>query len=198
MIQTKNIMKKIPYYFIRYIAFFSLVALVTACDLALTSQPSPNLIISTQTETGKAISAITLTPTPYNSAPEDPELDRNCRETINSFFSFRKGFGVQAYRNLFAQSAQHFADAALNPPLESRTILVLMPVSQWWQKNYPATPIPGAYLPEEPGEYIYYVKYTGHYELNETPAVIFPDSMTMTMVQEGSSKTCKIKNYGKG
>jgi hypothetical protein len=160
-----------------------------------TNSPAP-----IQTESGKnAISTITLTPTPYNSAPEDGTLDWNCRETINFFFSFRKGFDVQAYRNLFAQSSQYLADAhAINLPLEPSTILVLMPVSEWWQKNYPATPIPGVYLPEEPDEYIYYVEYTGHYDPNETPTVIYPDSITMIMVQEGPSKACKIKNYGKG
>jgi len=191
-------MKKIMYYFIQYIAFFSLIALATACGSAPTNELPTNVIMPTQTETAEPISTLTLTPTPYNSAPEDPKLDRNCRQTIKFFFSFKKGDDVQAYRNLFTQSAGSIADPPPNPPLEPATILVLMPVSQWWQKNYPATPIPGMFLPEESGEYIYYVKYTGHYEPNETLMVTYPDAITMIMVQEGPSKVCKIKNYGKG
>ena len=193
-------MKKIIYYFIRYIAFSSLIVLFIACDPTSANELPKNVIVPTQTETAEPTSTPILTPTLYNSAPEDPELDRNCRETINFFFSYRKGFDPQVYRNLFAKSAGSIAEPPPDPPLEPATILVLMPASEWWQKNYPATPIPGIYLPEEPGEYIYYVEYSGHYEPNDTPPVpvIYPDAITMIMVQEGPGKACRIKNYGKG
>jgi len=177
----------------------SMVVLITACIPASPSYTSINFPAPTQTEsTINATSTIALTPTPYYSAPRDPTLDRNCRQTINFFFSYRKGFDAQTYRNLFAQSAGSIADPPLSPPLEPATILVLMPASEWWQKNHPATPIPGVYLPQEPGEYVYYVEYTGHYEPNETPIVIYPDAISMIMVEEGPLEACKIKNYGKG
>lgn len=192
-------MKKLRYYRNQFITIYSIIIIVTACGPMPTSPTSTNSPTAIPTQFEKTISTITPMPTPYNSAPEDPTLDQYCRETINFFFSFRNGFDVQAYRNLFTQSAQHLADAvAINPPLEARTILVLMPVSLWWQKNNPATPMPGMFLPEAPGEYIYYVEYTGHYGSNETPVVTYPDAITITLVQEGPSKACKIKNYGKG
>jgi hypothetical protein len=185
--------------FIKIACLLLLTAFLFACSVSAASQPVP-LARTPRTEANQNLPLNAPgTPTLYNSAPDDPTLDRNCRQTINFFFSFRKDFDVQAYRGLFAQSAQSLADAgANNPPPEPLTILVLMPVSAWWQRNYPGTPIPGLYLPEEAGEYIYYVEYTGHYQLYETPVVVYPDFMTMVMVQEGSSKDCKIKNYGKG
>jgi hypothetical protein len=180
-----------------------MVISLTACSSTIPGTPSM-LILSTQAETTiptsrmVAPTTIVLSPTPYNSAPQDETLDLNCRITINSFFSFRKGFNVQDYRSLFVN--QSLADAyALHPPTEPRTILLLMPASQWWAKNFPGTPIPAIFMPEEPDEYTYHVEYTGYYESNETPTVAYPDFMTIFMVvNEGPSNACKIKNYGKG
>jgi hypothetical protein len=137
----------------------------------------------------------------YSSAPQDEVLDLDCRITINFFFSFKQGDSIDAYRNLFLSSSKHLADSR-KPPLEALILLELMPASQWWQENYPATPMPNSIIPEKPDEYIYFAKFTGHYEPNETPAHWYPDSMTFTMVAGGSSAdgtdSCKIKGYGHG
>jgi hypothetical protein len=185
---------------------FSLAIFVTACSPARTiqaftttplpAQPTP--IEKTTPTLDVATQTIVLTPTLYSSAIQDETLDINCRITINFFFDFRKGFDIQAFRDLFLPSSQGLADAyTVHPPLEPRTILVLMPASEWWQKKFPATPIPGALMPESPNEHIYSVEFTGYYDPDTTPFYAYPDYMTLVMVSDGPY-SCKIKNYGKG
>lgn len=200
-------MKKADNYFGMLNIVFSLVVFVTACSPAVPTQAITNPSLPTKTTSGENTAqpsdtenppAIALTQPLYSSAPQDETLDETCRITINFFFNFRKGFNLQEYRNLFLPSSQSLADAyAANPPTEPRIILVLMPSSLWWQKNFPTTPIPNIYMPEGPNEYTYYVEFTGHYESDETPAYAYPDFMTMFMVADGPH-SCKIKNYGKG
>jgi hypothetical protein len=185
--------------------FYSLAVFVTACGSAVaTEQPviSSTAVQTVPTEsTAPTIPAVLpaipeLTKPPYSSAPQDEILDETCRVTINFFFSFKKGFDIHPYRDLFVPSSQPPANS-INPPLEALTILTLFPASEWWQRNFPATPIPPIFLPEGPNEYTYYVEFAGHYGPYETPAYIYPDFMTMTMVADGRY-SCKIKNHGKG
>ena len=136
------------------------------------------------------------TKTPYDSAPEDGNLDTACRITIDLFFSYKQGFSNEAYRKLFIPASQYLAVNAAPPP-EARILLKLEPASQWWQQNYPDQLIPGALLPEEPNEYIYHVEFTTHYEPSTTPVVPFPDGWTIHMISDGPN-SCKIKSYGKG
>ena len=135
-------------------------------------------------------------PTPYNSAPQDPMLDLACRVTINFFFSYKQGFPIGTYRNLFIPSSQHLADGTI-PPAEAPILLDVEPASQWWQENLPATPMPQTILPRSPNEYFYYVKFTGHYRADTKPIITFPASMTMDMITNGLDH-CKIKGYGGG
>jgi hypothetical protein len=197
-------MQKASKYVCHLLLLYSLAALVTACGSAVTTEwpviSSTAVHTVTAESTTPTIQSVfpvvtALTKPPYSSAPEDGTLDLTCRITINFFFSFKKGFDIQAYRDLFIPSKQ--PPLNINPPLESLTILLLMPASEWWQKNYPATPIPPIFLPEAPNEYTYYVEYTGHYEPYETPFYTYPDFMTMVMVADGRY-SCKIKTYGKG
>lgn len=152
------------------------------------------------TPTIKAILSPTTTPTStvYSSAPQDESLDYACRETINFFFSYKQGDDLQTYRDLFTPSSQYLADS-FSPPTESLILLELMPASQEWQRDFPGRSLPITMLPEGPNEYTYYVRFTGHYGSNGTPAYtyIFPDSWTMFMISDGPH-SCKIKGYGKG
>ena len=137
------------------------------------------------------------TPTTYYSAPLDGDLDYACRVTINLFFSYKQGYSPESYRSLFVPSSQYLADA-LKPPKEAALfILKLEPASQWWQEHLAATPFPATILPDQPGEYFYYVEYTGHYEPDTNPVVAYPDAITMTMIATAPD-SCKIKAYGKG
>ncbi len=179
---------------------FILAVLVVACTPALPSESHksgtapPQSTPALETDTFPTVSA---TPGFYSSAPEG-SLDTTCRITINFFFDFKKGSDVAAYRRLFLIGNGSLADIFVDhPPMQSRTILVLMPASAWWQKLHPATPIPGALLPEGSNEYTYVVEYTGYYDSDETPFYAYPDYMTMIMVSDGPF-SCKIKNYGKG
>jgi hypothetical protein len=184
----------------------SLAILVTACTPAMAPQTSTNSpmpveitpVESFTPSVDAAISPIIELTSTYSSAPKDETVDQLCRLTINHFFNFRKGFDVDQYRKLFFPYRADFEDAyTANPPTQPRTILVLIPASEWWQKRFPATPIPGALLPEGPDEYTYYVEFTGYYESDETPVYTYPNSMTMIMISSGPD-SCKIKNYGKG
>jgi hypothetical protein len=134
--------------------------------------------------------------TAYLSVPQDNTLDASCRITINFFFSYHQGDSLEAYRGLFVSASRDLADSR-KPPTDAWTLLELSPASQWWQRNHPATPMPKTLLPDEPNEYFYFVKFTGHYEAGTTPAYWFPDTLIFTMITEGSD-TCKIKAYGKG
>lgn len=181
---------------------YSLIVFVSACGSVVTTEKP--MTSSTNIQIALAEST-TFTPQtklpestliPYSSAPKDETLDLTCRITINFFFSFKNGFDIQAYRDLFIPSSQPAVDG-ITPPTESLTILALMPASEWWQENFPTTPMPGNLLPELPNEYIYYVEFSGHYETYETPFYAYPDFMTIIMVADGPY-SCKIKSYGKG
>lgn len=137
-------------------------------------------------------------PTPYYSAPRDGELDAACRITISFFFSYKKGFSIDEYRKLFASQSQYLADA-ITPPEEALTLLEVTPASEAWLRDFPGTPMPGTIFSAEPKEYFYYVKFTGHYEANETPSRPFPASMTMHMLAYKNGRVnCEIIGYGHG
>ena len=187
---------------------FGLALLVTACTpTTATRNPSDSPLSVHRTPPAESATPVldaaifpTTTPTAglYSSAPQDGTLDMTCRITINFFFDFKKGSDVEAYRKLFSPGAGSLADAYIaHPPAQARTILVLMPASQWWRERNPATPIPGALLPEGPNEYTYIVEYTGYYDSDETPFYAYPDTITMIMVSDGPY-SCTIINYGKG
>lgn len=133
---------------------------------------------------------------PHSSAPKDETTDLSCRITINFFFSFKEGSDIEGFRNLFTPSSRQLADA-VEVRQEPLIILALMPASEWWQKEYSTTPIPGTLLQEFPNEYTYYVEYSGYYESYATPFYAYPDFMIFTMVVDGPY-SCKIKGYGKG
>ena len=147
------------------------------------------------TPSGTQSSEVVSTPV-VDSAPQDATLDLACRITINLFFNYKQGDDPQAYRDLFVESSKNLADST-RPFVEARTILDIMPATQWWQENHEGTPIPGVLQPEGVNEYIYDVKYTGHYDPGTTPYFAYPDSMTITVVADGPD-VCKIKSYGKG
>ena len=195
---------------------WSMILLLTACNQTETNQaPGPIFVPSqtyeitpTQTPTAKKmmppqfvtdIPSTTPGPTStfISSAPKDAVLDETCRMTINFFFSYKRGMDSKAFRNLFVTSSQYLADS-YKPLTEARILLKLMPASQEWQQDFPGTPMPGAIIPEESDEYIYYVEFTGHYGPNETPvAYYYPDFWTIHMIAKGPD-SCKIKSYGKG
>jgi hypothetical protein len=177
-----------------------LATLLAACAPAVANRALPDSPVPVESSTPAqgAATALPVTPTPYSSAPEDDTLDITCRITINHFFNFREGFDVEEYRKLFFLGGGDLANAYItNPPTQARTILALMPASEWWQKRAPGTPIPGSLLPERPNEYTYSVEYTGYYDSDETPFYAYPDYMTMIMFSDGPY-SCKIINYGKG
>jgi hypothetical protein len=180
--------------------FNQLIALLPVISMAAcTSSPTaiPTLITPTSTSVPTTLLLPPYaTPTLYYSAPLNGSLDTTCRITIDLFFSFKQGFSVEAYRNLFIPSSQYLADN-VTPPAEAPILLKLMPASQWWQENYPDKLIPGTIVPTQPNEYFYHVEFTYHYEPYTTPIFTFPDGMTMDMVADGPN-SCKIKAYGKG
>lgn len=161
----------------RFFVIWSTILLLAACNPTSTQTTVP-------------------TSTAFSSAPQNETLDANCRITINFFFGYKQGDDLQAFRNLFAPSSVGLADS-YKPPVEALVLLELMPASQYWQENYPGTPMPGVFIPEGPNEYFYFVKFTGHYDPNVTPAFWYPDSMAMTMIADGPY-SCKIKSFGKG
>ncbi len=174
------------------------ILLLTACAPSTTA--APVTIVPTQTQSSVIPTGSPLppyaTPTPYYSTPLDGNLDTACRITIDLFFSFKQGFSIEAYRNLFIPSSQYLADN-VTPPAEAPILLKLMPASQWWQENFPDKLIPGTILPTQPNEYFYYAEFTYHYEPYTTPIFTFPDGMMMDMIANGPD-SCKIKAYGKG
>ena len=180
--------------FNRYIVFFLIVSLA-ACTQAQKAIPTTIGPTLEPVPTGSPLPPY-VTPTAYYSAPKDGSLDTACRITIDLFFSFKQGFSIKSYQDLFVPSSQYLADN-VTPQAEAPILLKLMPASQWWQENFPDKPIPGDILPEEPNEYIYYVEFTYHYNPSTTPVFTFPDGETMHMIAEGPNN-CKIKGYGKG
>ena len=179
---------------------YKLLHTLICCVLVLLSACGKIQLDENITPTAGVTLPLTTAPTAtvYSSAPQDSDLDFYCRETINFFFSYKQGDDLQAFRNLFTPSSQNLADS-FRPPVEALILLELMPASQEWQRDFPATPVPAVILPEGPNEYTYYVKFTGHYGSNGTPSYsnIFPDSITMYMIADGPY-SCKIKGYGKG
>ena len=178
----------------RFFVLGSMILLLAACN------PTTPQVNSAPPNTPaiEAIESPTTVPTAtvYNSAPQNETLDANCRITINFFLGYKRGDDLRAFRNLFAPSSRYLADS-YRPPIEALVLLELMPASQYWQENYPGTPMPGVILPEGPDEYFYYVRFTGHYDPEATPASWYPDSMVMIMLAD-SPYSCKIKGFGKG
>ncbi|HVM72219.1 MAG TPA: hypothetical protein VMT91_10695 [Anaerolineales bacterium] len=187
-----------------FFLILTLTLIFTACNTEINPAPTPTVLPTQMYSVPRNTPTIELTESPtvvpistvFSSAPLDGTLDTNCRITINYFFGYRRGDDLQAFRKLFTPSSQGLA-LSYEPPMEALVLLELMPASQYWQENYPGTPMPGAIIPEGPNEYIYYVKYTGHYDPNATPFFWYPDSMTMTMLAD-NSYSCKIENFGKG
>jgi len=134
--------------------------------------------------------------TPILGIPRDESTDLTCRITITSFFSFKKGYDVQAFRDLFVPASQYLVDDSLiNSREEAPILLELLPASQWWETQYPKTPIPGQVLPSARNEYVYYVKFTGHYTPFVTPVGPYPQEMLMFMEAKEQFE-CKIKGFG--
>ena len=177
------------------------ILLFAACSsIGKNQAPSP-ILISTQTQVTSTIAPTSIaiipsTATSYRSAPDDGSLDTACRITIDLFFSYKQGFRIESYRSLFVPSSQYLADS-VTPPAEALILLKLMPASEEWEQDFPGTPIPGAILPEQANEYVYYAEFTYHYEPDTTPVFTFPDFMTLYMIADGPN-SCKIKSYGKG
>jgi len=179
----------------------------TSCTPTPTVAPSETAIpITTSTpanEKGTPTSTATyVSPTPISTATSDNGLlDLNCRTTIIAYFSYRKGFSEEFLRSLFVDPNYVQIESLIKyPPSEPLTILDLAPAQEWWSENHPSTPIPSIFYPEDKKEHIYVVKYTGNYEPNERPLIIYPRLVNMTMVEDSPPelKGCKIKEIGSG
>jgi hypothetical protein len=191
---------KKSWHYASFPGFLSCIALLFSACSPIVTPPTPSPLPSpTPTQASPAASlspSATPVATVLNSAPDDGSLDAACRITIGLFFSYKQGFTLEAYRNLFTPASQYLADSVA-PPAEARILLNLMPASQHWAQNFPGTPMPGAIMPGQPNEYVYYADFTYHYESDTTPISPVPDHMTLHMIAD-SQNNCKITSYGKG
>lgn len=186
------------------IVFCLSVLVVASCSPVATNNPptpipSPSQTLVNQalppSATNKPISASPSSTPDYYSAPRDEALDTACRITINLFFNYKGD--AQSYRNLFTKDAQYLADG-FKPSPDAAIILELMPATEEWIRDFPATPIPDIIIPGKSNEYIYYVKLTSLNDQTDDPSDYFPPtSMNVIMVADGPN-SCKVANYGQG
>lgn len=136
------------------------------------------------------------TPTPISTSPQDPALDIACRQTISDFFSLPCD-DWQALRELYIPSHQIDtmpAELSCNYVI-SRTLLQVVPVSEWWQQQHPDQRLPVSMWPTTPNEYVYYVVGSTRWKPNVSVPVDNPYSLLMFMVVD-ENNTCKIRDHG--
>lgn|GEM_PF-4821488 len=138
----------------------------------------------------------TATPTGIRStAPQSSDLDNVCRQTIKSFFAIPCE-DWEAVRALYVPSSQNkitpdfwTCDVAI-----SKTLLSLMPASEWW-RQHSDEPLPQAASPTTSNEYVYFVEYTIQWNPDVVQASERPLTSLMWMVVDENG-ACKIKAQG--
>lgn len=151
---------------------------------------------STSAPTLSTLSEPVPTPTAIRSnAPQGSDLDNACRQTIEKYFAIPCG-DWEALRALYIPSSQDeiTPDSWTCDVAISKTLLSLMPVSEWWQQRSDQ-PLPQAAYPTASNEYVYFVEYTVQWAPGVVPAGENPFTSLMWMVIDENG-ACKIKDQG--
>ena len=160
-----------------------------------TSQPASESA-STSAPTLSTLSEPMSTSTAIRSiVPPDSAVDNACRQTIEEYFAIPCG-DWEALRSLYipASQARITSDSWTCHLTISRTLLSLMPVSEWWQQTSDR-PLPQAAISTAPNEYVYFVEYTLHWAPGIVPPCRNPTSFLMWLVVD-ENDACKIRTQG--
>jgi hypothetical protein len=151
---------------------------------------------STSVPTLSTLSEPVSTPTAFRStAPQSPDLDNACRQTIEKYFDIPCG-DWEAARALYIPSSQDkiTPDSWTCDVGISKTLLSLMPASEWW-RQHSDEPLPQAASPTASHEYVYFVEYTIQWNPDDVQASESPLTSLMWVVIDENG-VCKIKAQG--
>lgn len=130
-----------------------------------------------------------------STVPQDPDLDAACRQTIEEYHTIPCE-DWEVLRDLYTLSRQSgiTPDTWSCSVVISRTLLSLMPASEWWQLHSDE-PLPRSASPTAPNEYVYFVEFWLYWVSGAIPTGENPFSHLMWMVSD-ANEGCKIKEYG--
>ncbi len=173
------------------------VILISTSNCSFTkSQDRLELTKPSPTATPTASSEIPAIPiTVPSTAPQDLALDTACRQTIEAFHTMPCD-DWEAVRGLFIPSQQRTItpDSWACTVVSSRTLLTLIPASEWWSLHSDE-PLPRAASPTAPNEYVYFVEFELHWAPGAISTGENPFSHLVWLVSDANGD-CKIKEYG--
>lgn len=163
-----------------------------------TSQPT-SASVSMSAPTLSTLSEPMSTPTAIRSiVSQGSDVDNACRQTIEEYFAIPCG-DWETLRALYIPASQDriTSDSWTCDVAISKTLLSLLPVSEWWQQQYSdrPRPLPQSACPTASNEYVYFVEYTLHWAPGMVPACRNPASFLMWMVVDENG-ACKIRTQG--